>query len=425
MKVSLQSLSVRVYKYRYKLILIAILLFSFITKAWNIAYPDSHYFDEIYYGFTAEEYAKGNLKAWVWDYTPPEGFAYTWDHPPTGKLIMAGFVKLFDISSTSRRLAPLFAGALLPLVVYFLAKTAFPDKNLLAIIAALLTAFEGLVLSLSRIALTDTMLTMFIGLTILFLWKRSYLISAIFFGLALSTKWTGIYLIPIIGITLLVNSDWKKKAWKTSVVHVIKTSLLYACTGLVIYLISYLPLFIHYGGQKFVDLHQQMWWYHTNLKATHPAQSAAYLWPINYRPVWFYVDYQNKTTGNIYAMLNPAIAWGGIIAVALVSFWLLETKSKNLFLILLAYFMFWVPWIFSPRIMFLYHYLPSVPFLILCLAYALHRLYTASPQLGQYAAAGYVIIVFVLFIFFFPYWTGIQVPNDFVDNFRWLKSWGP
>jgi len=296
---------------------------------------------------------------------------------------------------------------------------------LLAIIAAFLTTCEGLVLSLSRIALTDSILTLFITLTLLFLWQKKYLLSAIFFGLSISTKWTGIYLIPVIGITLITHCKWSFIYWQKSLKNIFIKGLIFAIIGISIYLISYTPLFIHYGFQKFIDLHKQMWWYHTNLKATHPSQSVAYLWPIDWRPVWFWVKYGDSKTGNIYAMLNPFIAWGGILAVLVTMYYYLESKSKNLLVLLLAYFIFWVPWIFSPRIMFLYHYLPSVPFLIICIAYILDKLIRADNQFLPYIAMFYISLVLATFIFFYPYWTGTPVINDMVDKFRWLKTWGP
>jgi dolichyl-phosphate-mannose--protein O-mannosyl transferase len=48
--------------------------------------------------------------------------------------------------------------------------------------------------------------------------------------------------------------------------------------------------YIWWGVQK------QMWWYHTNLVATHDYTSQWWSWPLMYRPVWFYVDYCGETT---------------------------------------------------------------------------------------------------------------------------------
>jgi len=76
-------------------------------------------------------------------------------------------------------------------------------------------------------------------------------------------------------------------------------------------------------------LQKQMWWYHTNLNATHNYTSQWWTWPLNIRPVWFYVKYCTnpddrtdpicartfdsnggvKTIGDIYTMGNPFIFW--------------------------------------------------------------------------------------------------------------------
>lgn len=48
--------------------------------------------------------------------------------------------------------------------------------------------------------------------------------------------------------------------------------------------------YIWWGVQK------QMWWYHTNLVATHDYTSQWWSWPLMYRPVWFYVDYCGEST---------------------------------------------------------------------------------------------------------------------------------
>jgi dolichyl-phosphate-mannose--protein O-mannosyl transferase len=75
-------------------------------------------------------------------------------------------------------------------------------------------------------------------------------------------------------------------------------------------------------------LQQQMWWYHTNLKATHAYTSQWWSWPLDIRPVWFYVKYcntgsseqmckdyyQNNKNGknsiaDVYTMGNPLIFW--------------------------------------------------------------------------------------------------------------------
>jgi dolichyl-phosphate-mannose--protein O-mannosyl transferase len=87
----------------------------------------------------------------------------------------------------------------------------------------------------------------------------------------------------------------------------------------------------HFADRLFIwwGLQQQMWWYHTNLKATHAYQSQWWQWPLDLRPVWFYVKYCDVTNtsdascneyyrhtrnkenavADVYTMGNPIIFW--------------------------------------------------------------------------------------------------------------------
>jgi len=94
-----------------------------------------------------------------------------------------------------------------------------------------------------------------------------------------------------------------------------------------------------------------MYWYHTGLTATHPSQSPAITWPLNFKPVWFFVEYGENTISNIYALGNPIILWFGLLAVFFTFSFYLVSKNKNLKYLLIAYGIFWLPWIASPRCM--------------------------------------------------------------------------
>jgi hypothetical protein len=214
---------------------------------------------------------------------------------------------------------------------------------------------------------------------------------------------------------------------RSHITRTIKTILTatasYFGIGTTIYLLSYLPLFLYgYSIDKFIALQNQMYWYHTGLDATHPYQSAALTWPINLRPVWFWVDYAETTTANIYALGNPTIFWLGFIAVCITLGYYYLTKQKRLLYLLLLYFTFWVPWIFSPRIMFLYHYLPAVPYLIILLSFTLDLISRQSPKL-KYLPHLVTILILAAFIFFYPYLTGIPVAKEKVIRYQWFESW--
>lgn len=59
-------------------------------------------------------------------------------------------------------------------------------------------------------------------------------------------------------------------------------------------------------------------------------------------------------------------AFGGFLTRTLVNF--LSPHNLKILFLLTAYLGMFVPWALSPRIMFIYHYLPALPFLFLILA---------------------------------------------------------
>lgn len=407
------------------IILISILFFSFFSKIYNIGHPDVYVFDEVYVRFTAEQFAKFNYKAWVWDYPSPEGFAYGWSHPPLGKLIMAGSILLFGQGSWQARLVPAISGTLLSLIVFFVSKQLFPKNKSIWLFAAAFISLDGLIFVLSRTGLTDTTLTLFLTTSVYFLLRKKYSYSAIFWGLALSVKWTSLYLSPVIAIIAISYLFWEKKITTLikNIGSLFQIGSHYLFIGPIVYLTAHIPFFLSgYSWDKFIQLQKQMYWYHTGLDATHAYQSPALSWPINYRPVWFWVEYGQDTISNIYALGNPVIFWIGFLSVFVTLGYAYVSKQKNLWYLLLFYITFWVPWIYSPRIMFLYHYSPALPYLCIILSFFLVTLSKQS-KLLKYIPHFVLALAFVVFIFFYPYISGQPVPTDEVVKYQWLDSW--
>jgi len=90
-------------------------------------------------------------------------------------------------------------------------------------------------------------------------------------------------------------------------------------------------------------------------------------------------------------------------------------RNKKLALVVFSYLIFFVPWAASPRIMFFYHYLPSLPFLSIATAYVLRRNMKIIPY--------FLTIAFILFIYFYPHWAGIKIPLWLDTSYYWFSSW--
>lgn len=384
-------------------LLILILLLAAFLRLYRLDYPNKYVFDEVYHGFTAKEYLKGSKDAWEWWTKPPPGVAFEWTHPPLAKEIMTA--SMFILRSTNAwawRLPGTLLGILSVFIVYKLGLILLKN-NVSALFAAFLFSIDGLNFVQSRIGMNDIYYITFFLLSLLFILNKKVIFAAIFFGLAISSKWAAIYGLLFLFIPYLLF----KRQYLNFVGMILIPPL--------IYLASYIPFFLlGHTFDQFIKLQQQMWWYHTGLKATHDYSSPWWSWPLNLYPVWYFVDYKEKLTANIFASGNPPLFWFGIIALILTGWEAVKKRSINLFLILMGFLVFWLPWAISPRIMFLYHYSPSVPFLSLALGHQLGSRFNGKRKSIVLLLLSIMVIGFILL---FPFLTGIHIPSFLVRLF--------
>ncbi len=383
-------------------ILILIIVLTAFLRLFRLDYPNKFIFDEVYHAFTAKEYLKGSREAWEWWTTPPPGVAYEWTHPPLAKEIMTASMFIFrSQDSWAWRLPGALLGVLSVYLVYLLGIRLLNSQTA-ALIAAFAYSLDGINFVQSRVGMNDIYFVTFMLASLLFMLNKKFIFAAIFLGLSLSSKWAAVYIYLIFIPLLLVQGR---------TLHI----LYFIAIPIFVYLISYIPFYLlGHTPEQFIHLQQQMWWYHTTLKATHNYSSPWWSWPLNLYPVWYFVDYKGDKIANIFAVGNPAIFWIGTATILLTILETFKRKSLNLFIILMGFFVFWLPWAISPRIMFLYHFSPSIPFLSLALGYQLKSLYGTKTQKMIFTL---LILISLSFILIYPFLTGIPIPNKLVNLF--------
>ncbi len=200
--------------------LIILILVSIGVHFAFFGHPNETVFDEVHFGKFVSAY-----------YT----HQYYFDiHPPGGKLIIAGFAKLFNFSPEysfveigqtfpdnkylSLRFLPTVAGTLLVVVIYLLA-LELGFSTLGAFGAGMMVALENALLTQSRLILLDPFLLLFGFSALLFYFKyknraqnsaishNTYplILMALFGGLSMSIKWTGIAFLGLAGIIELIT----------------------------------------------------------------------------------------------------------------------------------------------------------------------------------------------------------------------------
>lgn len=402
------------------------------TVPATISYLNSTYFDEIYFARSAYEYVHGIPTV-------------EWVHPPLGKLIMAIPILLFGMSTFAYRLMGNIAGILMIPVIYALAKNIFKNRKW-AILAGLLMMFDCFHFAQTRMGTVDSFLVLFIMLSALFMYKYIILendaklktklvnlfLSGLFIGCAIATKWTGLYAGLALAIVFFANMIYRnvgkhKEKDKDLGKIILACFVFFIGIPLVIYVLSYLLFPVVYPGKVegisgLIKQTQDMYTYHSTLEATHPFTSEWYTWPAMIKPVWYYVGYfGGGMKGTIVGIGNPAIWWFGIIASIFVLIMALLRRKREDWFILVFILATWLPYVFIGRIMFMYHYFPTLPFIMLAIV-ALIKFITEKIR-NNSVYLFYVGVVILLFTYFYPVISGMITSEKYIETIRWLSSW--
>ena len=412
------------------MILVALAVF---TRFYRLGTPGDFYFDEVYFPTTAQEILHGDPAAWEW-------FGHENTHPPLSKLFMAGGMALFGENAFAWRFFGALAGVGSVAFIYLLGRRLF-NSEIVGIAAGFLIVFEGLFFVQSRMATPDTYLVFFILGSIYFLVSDRPLLSGIFFGAAMATKWTAALTVFPIGLYFVYRflqtdrSQWRKFLTEAS----IAVPLFFLVVPFSIYLLTYAPMF--FSGHTLRDawdLNHFAFDFHRDRELTHPYSSPWREWPIMMRPVFLYVS---AGGAKIYSLGNPIIFWLGLPALGF-ALWqgLAGVRAKldeatgrlsvsgavgaeqtALLFVVLTYLGFFLPWAIQPRIMFIYHYLPSLPFLLLALAYVIHRLW--HQPWGRGGAFLFLAAAALTFVYFYPHLAAVEVSDSLAESYFWFDSW--
>ncbi len=207
-----------------------------------------------------------------------------------------------------------------------------------------------------------------------------------------------------------------------------------------VYMASYIPMFLQgHGISYWWDLNRSAYEFHSSLKQTHPSQSGFLTWPIDMRPVFFYLG---TGEAKIYNLGNPLVFWMSLPALAFCTWQALRfvrvriepgsrlrvwgqmrTEQWTLLFVVLSYLGFWLALSTQGRALFLYHYQPALAFAVLALGYTIGWLWQSPNPLGRYACISFLVAVGATFIYFYPHWTAVDVSQWLDNSYYWFHSW--
>lgn len=160
-------------------------------------------------------------------------------------------------------------------------------------------------------------------------------------------------------------------------------------------------------GRTLWDLTISMYEYHDNLRATHPAASPWWAWPLDLKPVWFYQgSFAGGTSAAIYDHGSLVTWWLGIPAMAFAVWQAYRRRSLQLALVVIVFAALWLPWARIDRATFQYHWYTALPFVLVALAYFLAELWHGASSrtwlLARAAAAAAILGPVILWVFKAP-----------------------
>ena len=432
------------------------------SDVWSAkaTYMNSSYFDEIYHPRTALEHLN-NI------------YPYEVSHPPLGKLIIAAGIWLFGMTPFGWRFMGTLFGVLMLPVLYVFLKNLF-GKTPIAVCGTCLFAFDFMHLVQTRIATIDTYGVFFILVSYYFMYRwltvpagtklrrsvPSLFLCGLFWGIGCASKWTVVYAGAGLALLWLLGLIFKGREWRKLVTeqeenyeaahlprfgaHVAGTIALsvvfFVVIPLCIYIAAYIPYVTAAAARDGTQVSLQgllnivwdnqvfMLTYHQGVHTPHPYESYWYQWIFDGRPILYYRDLDYSSTLGIKSLFasfnNPLVSWCGLLSFFAVLAQVIRRKSgRGLFLVIATLSQF-LPWLPIGRILFAYHYFPTILFLAFAITYLMNDMFIRRRRGYRLAVYGFTGCTVGLYALFYPALTGLYMPLWYSQAFlRWMPSW--
>ncbi len=165
--------------------------------------------------------------------------------------------------------------------------------------------------------------------------------------------------------------------------------------------------------------------YHQGVHTPHPYASYWYQWIFDARPILYYRDLDVPGMRSLFASFNnPLVSWAGLLAFFGVAIQTVRNKCGKGLFILIAILSQFLPWTSIGRILFAYHYFPTVLFLCFAITYLMDGMLERKRKGYKLAVYGFTGCAAGLYFIFYPELTGLSVPNWYATFFlRWFPSW--
>ena len=407
-----------------------------LLRLWNLASPKGKIFDEVYYATNAHSLLLNGVEL-----NAKTGASEFIVHPPTGKWLIAGGIKLFGYNEFGWRFSAALAGSISIILMYFTAKALF-NKPFLSGFSAFLVLADGLHLVHSRVALLDIFLLLFIQIAVLALINQRYWITSIALGLAISTKWSGFYLLVALAFLVLII-DYRKFRFLGSsnpLKNLIQNNfvlrfLQFGVLPLATYVATWVGWFASKTGwdrnwspniaKSFWHYHAEILNFHAHLTEPHPYEANPWSWLIQGRPTsLFYSTPKNcgasSCAQEVLALGTPVLWWAATFTLAITFGYWISRREWQAEILLVVVAASYLPWFaFQQRTMFSFYAIAFEPFLLLTIVYVFNKIPRNQRQITLIFGA----VVLANFLYFLPLYLGTPISYNSWHDHMWLPSW--
>ena len=355
------------------------------------------------------------------------------EHPLLAKELIALSLRWFGDGPFGWRFASTVAGAATVAGVFALVQL-LTGRVRASLIGAALVLMSFTVFVQARIAMLDTFLAAFLlwGIVVLAWSARAptraqgyarWCVGAALLGLATACKWIAAPYVAFAAVAYLRLRHRHPTHWR-GVNPVVAVALL-GVISIGSYLLTFAPAFFYASDPltwaRLIPFQFDMYARQTQVLPPHTYQSNWWTWPLMQRPIWYLYESVDGAQRGIWMIGNPAIMWGGLVAVAALFRGWVKTGSARL----LAPAMLWVAslliWALIPKSLgFYYYYYPSGIFLVVALAVALDHWRMSLRGWDEL----YLLACFALLVYFLP--VLCAEPLTDAGAFRrwtWFASW--
>jgi len=354
------------------------------------------------------------------------------EHPPLGKWLIGLGIALFGDNPFGWRVMSALSGALLAAAGVMAARWLLATRAA-AVMTGLLLLLSPMLFIQSRIAMLDIFMASLLMLAFWVLaagartgfadrWRLA--LAGALLGLATAAKWTAI---PFVTAAIAVYILVRRRTQAPRGPRLMEGVLWLGPFAVLVYLGTFLPyLFLRHdalslGGiipQQFAMLKLQ-----GAALAPHTYQSVWWQWVLSIRPIWYFYEPVAGIQRGVLLIGNPAISWGGLVALLACLDAGLRQGDRPLLAIVLLWAASLAFFITIPKpVMFYYHYFPASLLLCFAIAGALDRwFWQRGNRLAPALCIGFTAL---LFVEFYPIISAAPLgdPQDF-NRWMWLDSW--